>query len=175
MNEFFGAVGQAIENHSGRIDRFTGDGVLAVFGERDGLEQGCKNAANAVRAIDLALDRVNEKVAAEIGRPMQPSMGMHAGELVLGRVGLGQRASLAVFGPGADIPQRLAGLAEQKGWQLAVSVETARRAELGPIGAEQRAVLAGRCEAETPIELIGVLRSRDMEIGAVAERVLTAE
>jgi adenylate cyclase len=172
VNEFFGAVGHAIADHSGRIDRYLGDSVLAVFGEGSGLEQASKNTLHAARAIDLALDRVNEKVAAEIGRPMQACMGAHAGEMVLGRIGLGQGTHFAVLGSGVDIPQRLAELAEQQGWQLAISMEAAQRAGLGEIGAEQRAVLAGRSEAETPIELIGVVRSRDLVIGAESAATL---
>jgi adenylate cyclase len=169
MNEFFGAVGQAVEGHSGRVDHFLGDAVLAVFGEQRGLEQGCKDAVDAARALDLALDRVNEKVAAEIGRPMQASMGMHAGELVLGRVAFGQSARIAVLGVGADLPARLAAVAYQKSWQLALSMEVARSAGLNDAGAHHRAVLAAKGEAGAAIELVGVVRCRDIATGAMAE------
>jgi adenylate cyclase len=174
VNEFFVAVGQAIESHSGRIDRFLGDGVLAVFGEQRGLDQGCRDAVDAARAIDLALDRVNEKVAAEIGRPMQASMGVHAGEMVLGRVGLGHSARLSVLGLGVDISQRLAELAEQKGWQLALSAAAAQRAGVSVPDADCRAALTSRDGAGVATELIGVVRSRDIIVGAVAEPATTA-
>jgi len=172
MNEFFGAVGQAVEGHSGRIDRFLGDGVLAVFGEQRGLEQACRDAIDAARALDLALDRVNEKVSAEIGRPIQASMGMHAGELVLGRVAFGQGARLAVIGVGADLPARLAASAEQKGWQLALSMGAARGAGLSDADADHRAVLAVTGEAAA-IELVGFARSRDIAAGTAAEPAAT--
>jgi adenylate cyclase len=173
MNEFFGAVAQAIESHGGRVDRFLGDSVLAVFGEQGGLDQGCADAINAARALDLALDRVNEKVAAEIGRPMRASMGVYAGEMVLGRIGLpGGRVS--VLGLGADIPQRLAGFAGQNGWQLALSTEVARRAGVAASDADHRAVLAATSEAGVATELIGVIRSRDIAMAAVAAPAATA-
>lgn len=173
MNEFFGAVGQAVDGHCGRVDRFLGDGLLAVFGEQRDLERACRDAIDAARAIDLALDRVNEKVAAEIGRPMEASMGMHAGELVLGRIAFGKGARVAVIGVGADLPARLALAAEQQGWQLALSMEAARGAGLSDADANHRAVLAIG-EAGATVELVGVVRSRDIATGTVAEPAATA-
>ena len=40
LNEFFGATGKAITQHGGTIDKFLGDGLLAVFGQRNGPEEG---------------------------------------------------------------------------------------------------------------------------------------
>ena len=56
LNEFFAAAGSAIHTHGGWIDKFLGDGLLAVFGQRHGVEAGCRQALRAARAIDLALD-----------------------------------------------------------------------------------------------------------------------
>ena len=59
LNEFFGVVGAAITAHGGWIDKFLGDGLLAVFGQHDGVEAGCRQALRTARDIDLALDRIN--------------------------------------------------------------------------------------------------------------------
>ena len=59
LNEFFGVVGAAITAHGGWIDKFLGDGLLAVFGQRDGVDAGCRQALRTARDIDLALDRIN--------------------------------------------------------------------------------------------------------------------
>jgi adenylate cyclase len=174
LNAFFSAVGEAIESHDGRVDRFLGDGVLAVFGEQQGLEQGCKDAVNAARAIDLVLDRVNEQVAAEIGRPMQVAIGLHSGEMVLGRVHLGRSGDPSVLGPGVDIPQRLAGLAEQRGWQLALSSEVVRHIDVSSTGAAYRTTLAAKKEGDAAIELIGIARCRDITVGAAVKPAATA-
>ena len=79
LNEFFAAAGSAIHTHGGWIDKFLGDGLLAIFGQRHGVEVGCRQALRAARAIDLALDHVNAKLGAEIGRPLRVGMGIHAG------------------------------------------------------------------------------------------------
>ena len=63
LNEFFAATGSAIHAHGGWIDKFLGDGLLAMFGQSHGVEVGCRQALRAARAIDLALDHVNAKLA----------------------------------------------------------------------------------------------------------------
>jgi adenylate cyclase len=71
LNEFLTGIGGAVTEQHGRIDKFSSDSLLAVFGERDGLDAGCRQALRAARAIDLAMDRLNEKLAAD--RSVAPS------------------------------------------------------------------------------------------------------
>ena len=98
LNEFFAATGSAIHTHGGWIDKFLGDGLLAVFGQRHGVEAGCRQALRAARAIDLALDHVNAKLGVEIGKPLRVGMGIHAGPMLLGRIGYGEAVDLTVVG-----------------------------------------------------------------------------
>jgi adenylate cyclase len=164
LNEFFAATGQAIEDNFGRIDRFLGDGVLAVFGEQRGLDSGCRDALLAARAIDLALDRVNEKLAAEIGRPVQACIGISAGDVVQGRIAIGRSSRVAVVGFGVDLPERLAEIAAQKGWQLAMSVDAAERAGVIDLGVLDRATLGADGDTASAVDLVGVTRGRDLAI-----------
>jgi adenylate cyclase len=159
LNEFFAAAGAAIDQNHGWVDKFLGDGLLAVFGQQRGLEQGARDALRAARTIDLALDRFNEKVAAEIGRPVQVSIGVHAGSFVIGRVELGKTSVVSVVGLGADVAQRLAGFAETKGWQAALSFDAAKQAGVLDLG-ERQTLTAG---ANT-IDVIGIGRGRDIEL-----------
>ena len=167
MNEILGAVGQAIEGHAGRIDRFIGDGVLAVFGEQHGSDQGCRDALQAVRAMDIALDRVNDKIAAEIGRPVELGIGLHVGEIIAGHLDLGRASQFAVLGPGTELPALLAELAEARGWQFAMSMDVATRAGLQEIAGAVRDRLASP-EQGGEIDVFGVLRARDVSLDAGA-------
>ncbi|NPU14664.1 2Fe-2S iron-sulfur cluster binding domain-containing protein [Bradyrhizobium sp. 83002] len=161
MNEIFGAVSGAIEANAGRIDRFLGDGVLAVFGEQRGPDQGCRDALQAIGAIDLAMDRVNEKIAAEIGRPVELAIGVHVGEVVVGRLALGRMTRVAVLGTVTDVPARLAALAQRKGWQLALSGHAARAAGLHDVAGLAQETLAD-AEQGGDLDAVGVLRARDV-------------
>jgi adenylate cyclase len=162
LNEFFAVAGAAIDQNHGWVDKFLGDGLMAVFGQQRGQEIGCRDALLAARAIDIALDRLNEKVAAEIGYPVTASIGLHAGSFFLGRIGLGKISVLSVVGPGTEVPLQLAGAAEANGWQMALSMEAAQCAGVADLGARHAVAISG----STPrsIDMIGIARARDIAV-----------
>ena len=164
LNEFFAAAGAAIDQNFGWVDKFFGDGLLAVFGLKRGPQHGARDALRSARAIDLALDRLNEKVAAEIGRPVAVCIGIHAGSFVIGRIRLGSTSVVSVVGLGTDIAQQLAGLAETTGWQVALSIDAAKQAGMLDLG-ERRSLtlMAGM------IDVVGIARGRDIEVADVVE------
>jgi adenylate cyclase len=61
LSEFFSAMGSLIHAHGGLIDKFLGDALLALFGQHQGVEVGCRQVSQAARAVDLLLDHVNAK------------------------------------------------------------------------------------------------------------------
>jgi len=160
LNEFFGVIGSAISEHGGWIDKFLGDGLLAVFGQRDGVEVACRQALRTVRAIDLALDHINAKLEAEIGRPLQVGIGVDAGPLLLGRIGYGEAVDFTVIGNAVNVASRLEALSKEKGFQVVISREVARQAGWDP-GAEATMQVSVRGVA-APVEVIGIARGRDL-------------
>jgi adenylate cyclase len=160
LNEFFAVVGAAISAHGGWIDKFLGDGLLAVFGQRSGIEAGCREALRTARAIDLALDHINAKLESEIGRPLQVGIGVDAGPLLVGRIGYGDAVDFTVIGNPVNVASRLEAIAKEKGLQLVVSREVARHAGWEPDAAFMAEVKV-RGVAE-PVEVIGIARGRDL-------------
>jgi adenylate cyclase len=160
LNEFFAAAGAAIHTHGGWIDKFLGDGLLAIFGQRHGVEAGCRHALRAARAIDLALDHVNAKLAVEIGRPLRVGMGIHAGPLLLGRIGYGESVDMTVVGNAVNVASRLERVAKEQGVQIVMSSDVASYAgclnDAGPI------LIVKVRGVEQPMQLIGVSRGRDL-------------
>ena len=160
LNEFFAAAGAAIHTHGGWIDKFLGDGLLAIFGQHQGVEVGCRQVLRAARAIDLALDHVNAKLGIEIGRPLRVGMGIHAGPLLLGRIGYGEAVDLTVVGNAVNVASRLEAVAKQKGYQIVMSSDVARYAGcLSEAGATLTVNVRG---VEDPMEVVGVFRGRDL-------------
>ena len=164
LNAFFNAAGSAVTANGGFIDRVAGDGLYAVFGQKHGVEEGCRQALRAARAIDLALDHVNAVLASEIPRPMQVGIGIHTGTLLLGRVGYGEAVDLTAIGPAVKIAHMLEGVAKAKACQIVVS--------------EQAATLAGwpaldKSSADVQIEgasfpVVTLARGRDMPAAILA-------
>jgi adenylate cyclase len=143
--------------------------LLAVFGQQRGPGRGARDALRTARAIDLALDRLNEKVAAEIGRPVAVSIGIHTGSFVMGRIRLGSTSVVSVVGLGTDIAQQLAGLAETTGWQVALSTDAAKQAGVLDLGERRSLTLMARSGEAGTIDVIGIARGRDIEVAELVE------
>ena len=103
LNSFFAAVGQAIEATGGRVDKYIGDGSMAVFEHPSGLPGASQAAVEAVIAVDAELGTVNRQLADEIAEPLRLAMGLHGGRLVIGRIGWGAAALPTVIGPAVNI------------------------------------------------------------------------
>jgi adenylate cyclase len=166
LNEFFGAVGTAINTQGGRIDRFIGDSLVAVFGQRLGIEIGCRQALRAARAIDLALDFLNSRLEGELGRPLEVGIGVHYGPLLIGRIGFGESIDVTVIGQSVKIAEQLGNLAKEQGLQLVLSRDVARQAGWSGEGFESLIVdVPGE---ERPISAVGVPRGRDLPASILA-------
>jgi adenylate cyclase len=165
LNEFYAAVGTVITDHTGRIDKCFGDTVLAVFGQQHGLEAGCRQAVRAAHAIDVAIDRLNEKISAEIGRPVEVAMGIHAGRVFLGRIGYGNARELSVVGGVVDTSMQLKAFAQKSGHQIVLSAETARIAGLPASGSSQTVTLGTRDDgAAEAIDVFTITHGRNLPI-----------
>jgi adenylate cyclase len=160
LNEFFAATGRAITSNGGVIDKFLGDGLLAVFGRTNGPEDGCRQALQAARAIDLALDHFNARLESELVEPIRVGIGIHAGPLLLGRIGWGEAVDMTVIGHTVNAASRLEALTKQKNCQLVISREVADFAGWTEArGSGERIEVRGVAK---PIEIIAVTRGRDL-------------
>ena len=126
----FRGDGQAIERAGGRVDKFVGDGIMALFGLAGGpLRQRAPRAARRA-AMGEALDAAQPRP----GRGAWPSRCAWAsactsGPVIVGEMGYGGRAaSLTAIGDTVNIASRLEALTKDLGVQLVVSERLARRA-----------------------------------------------
>jgi adenylate cyclase len=166
LNQFFGAVGAAIVDNGGRIDKFMGDGLLAVFGQHTGVKSACRQALRTARAIDLALDEVNAKIESEIGTTLQVGIGLDAGPLLLGRIGFGEAVDYTVIGAPVNVASRLEGLAKEKSLQVMLSAGVAQQADWTP-AADFAGEIAVRGVTD-PVHVFGFKRGRDFPASILA-------
>jgi adenylate cyclase len=130
LNRLFAEVGEAIAGRGGRIDKYLGDGLMAIFGIEAGEAAGCRQALGAARDIDIALDALNAEIAAETGRPLRIGMGIDVGPLVIGRIGHPDTAMLTVVGTTVNAASRLEALTKEKSCQLIAAADVFRLAGL---------------------------------------------
>ena len=130
LNRYFAEMGRAVEEAGGRIDKFIGDGVMALFGLDRGVEAGCREALDAARTMGERLAHLNETLAHDLPEPLRIGIGIHAGPAIVGEMGWGRAVSLTAVGDSVNTASRLEGLSKTYGAELVVSEAVVRRAGL---------------------------------------------
>lgn len=123
LNQYFQAMGQAIEAHGGYLDKFLGDGVMALFGLESEIGPACRQALTAVQAMSRQLDLLNEQLAADLPAPLQIGMGLHCGHVIVGEMGYKHAKGLTAVGSAVNIASRLENATKEHACQLIVSDE----------------------------------------------------
>jgi class 3 adenylate cyclase len=120
--------------HGGHVDKFMGDGMLAVFGASG---DGPDHAARAVAAARDLREGIKGFNAGRAGEsPLKLGMGIHTGRLVSGIVGGGRKMEFTVIGDTVNTASRLESLTKDKGVDLLLSESTRAAAGLQaePVG-----------------------------------------
>jgi adenylate cyclase len=137
LNRYFAAMGRAVESAGGRVDKFVGDGIMALFGVTEDVEAGCRAALAAARLMSLHLVELNEALRAELTEPLRIGIGIHAGPAIVGEMGYGSASSITAIGDSVNTASRLEGLAKEYGAELVVSDEVISRARFDLPGARR--------------------------------------
>ena len=140
LNQYFRAMGQAIEEQGGRVDKFIGDGIMALFGVDREPAIACREALAATRAMALALEGLNEHLAHDLREPLRIGIGLHAGPVILGEMGYRRATSLTAVGDTVNVAARLEALTKEFDVQLVVSARLAESAGVDLSAAELREI-----------------------------------
>jgi adenylate cyclase len=140
LNDFFAEMVAIVDHHHGIINKFLGDGFLALFGAP--LEDP-KAAVNALAAARGMLDAVDAWNKARPDNALRVGIGVHIGEAVTGTVGSPQRKEYTVIGDTVNLAARLEQLTKETGARLLVS-SSVHEATTGADGATDLGPLAIR-------------------------------
>jgi adenylate cyclase len=127
LNEVQGAFARAVQNHGGTVDKFLGDGMLAVFGAPEPLDDHASRAIEATIEIRRAINAVNERRAKEKQGTLKIGVAVHSGPVVAGCIGSGARLEFTVIGDTVNTASRLEGATKDKGTDVLISGDTAKR------------------------------------------------
>jgi len=125
LNRVQGELAEIVQRHGGTVDKFMGDGMLAVFGAPEPQDDHAVRALRAVSEIVGAVLRIDAEGAARV----RIGIGVHSGEVVSGCLGSGVRLEFTVIGDTVNTASRLEALTKEKGAVALVSDETLRRAQ----------------------------------------------
>jgi adenylate cyclase len=165
LNLFLGRMAEAIEDSGGHVDKFMGDGIMAIFGMDTTPEVGARQAITAARAMGGDLDSLNQSLRDDLPEPLAMGIGIHTGPAVLGRVGAprksGQIAPLTALGETVNIASRLEAKTKDLGVQLVVSAHTMTVSGLKPRPSDKVAQTKIR-GLSTPIKIYALPRALDL-------------
>ena len=128
LNRYCELVGEAVEQAGGYLDKFIGDGAMALFGLASTPEAACRQALAAAAQIGRSLEAMNTEFAAELGEPLRIAMGLHTGPGIVGDMGYGQAIRLTAVGDGINVASRLEGEAKDLDVEAVISTALLRRA-----------------------------------------------
>jgi adenylate cyclase len=140
LNTIFALMVASIDRHHGIVNKFLGDGIMAIFGAPLDDGNACKNALEAALEI---LSGVDAAVASGHLQPTRLGIGVHAGPVVIGDIGSPQRKEYTVIGDVVNVASRVEALNKELGSRLLVTEEVWRAGGEG-LESRERAPLTVR-------------------------------
>jgi adenylate cyclase len=145
LNRYFEEMGQAIEAAGGQVDKFIGDGLMALFGLDMSSPQASNQALVAARLMSLRLAELNCALAPNLDIPLRMGIGIHKGPAIVGEMGYGRTRSLTALGDTVNVASRLQALSKSHQCELVVSEDLLRSAGLDlPDEARREMEIRGR-------------------------------
>lgn len=121
LNRYFEDTVAIIHRHGGSVVCFMGDGIMAVFGAPNSLQNPCANAFAAGREMLESVTEFNAKHRLAGEQPVEIGVGLHAGPAVIGHVGSSTRHDYTAIGDVTNVASRLEGLTKEAGYRMVCS------------------------------------------------------
>jgi adenylate cyclase len=168
LNQYFKAMGDAIERQGGHIDKFIGDGIMALFGLEREAGQACHQALAGARAMSGALDQLNHRLANDLREPLRIGIGLHVGPVILGQMGYGRATTLTAIGDTVNVASRLEALTKEVAVELVVSSRLAEAAGIDLGGFEERRIEIRGRQRPLRVRLVGDARTLPLDVESAA-------
>ncbi len=161
LHRHLSAMAEVVLEHGGTIDKFAGDGVMAVFGAPDPMPDHPDRALRCAMAMQARQQQLNWENWAEGVPPLGVGIGVNTGVVIAGTIGGGGRLEYTVLGDAVNLAQRLQ--SEAAAGEILAAATTARAAAsiaTEPIGTRQ---VKGRKES---VETFRVVTPDTVEPGS---------
>ncbi|POF33028.1 adenylate/guanylate cyclase domain-containing protein [Roseibium marinum] len=140
LNSYLDQASAAIRAEGGYVDKFIGDGIMAIFGMDCDTATGARQALGASKRIESVMKALEAEKGPQFRDPIRLGIGLHLGPAILGRIGAagtdGTRGGLTALGDVVNTASRLETENKIHGSFLAVSKAVIDAAEAEVSGAE---------------------------------------
>jgi adenylate cyclase len=133
LNDFLRVMVHAVEeHHSGMVNKFLGDGFMALFGAGGETDAHADEAVHAAGEMLAHLRELNEELAARGDEMMCIGIGLHTGPAIIGSIGSPERLEFTAIGSTVNVASRIESLTKVVGETVLLSDAT-RAALKGPV------------------------------------------
>ncbi|PYV09474.1 MAG: hypothetical protein DMG23_10735, partial [Acidobacteria bacterium] len=124
LNEFFTQMTDLLFENGGTLDKYLGDGIMALFGAPIARVDDIPQAVKTAIEMQCALERLNNVWMARGQRPLRMGIGVNTGQVTAGNIGSTRRMDYTVIGDAVNVAARLC--AHAAGGQILISESTFR-------------------------------------------------
>ena len=132
LREFHGRMEKAVFDHHGTLDKFLGDGLMITFGTPSTSPDDAKNAIACAGAMQKSIQNWNDERQKSNRAPVQLSIGLHYGDVILGDIGSERRMEFAVLGDVVNVSSRLEAMTRDMGASIIASTAVIEAAGTNP-------------------------------------------
>ena len=152
LNLYFTAMSEIIFAHGGTLDKYIGDGLMAIFGAPNATPEDAANAVKTAAAMQNRMISLNEELEAKGFGQIAVGIGLHTGEATIGYIGSEKRSEYTAIGDTVNLAARLESNA--KGGQILISEATMQASEnLFPLVAQEPLTVKNRLQPVTLFEV----------------------
>ena len=161
MVELVSCGAAVVQRYGGTMEKFTGDGLMALFGAPVALEDHAIRACIAALAIQEEINRLAAEVARRDGVALRLRVGLNSGRVVAGEIGSGV-AGYAAIGEQVGLAQRMESAAPPGGVMLSES--TAGLVEHAAVLADTELVVIKGKDNPVPARRLVAIQPRQVAV-----------
>jgi adenylate cyclase len=164
LNEYLSRMTSVVFGNGGTLDKFIGDGIMAVWGNvrSFGMAEDAKNCARAALGMRRELRQLNQKWREQGRMGFGMGIGINHGEVIVGNIGSQERMDPTVIGDSANLASRIEGLTRIYGLDILVG---ASAAELVRDEVHLRSVARVQVKGKSkPVDVFTFVGARNEEI-----------
>jgi adenylate cyclase len=163
LNQFFAEMSEALIETDGHYAQFSGDGLMALYGLKSEVDQGCRDAIQGGIKMIERLAALNERLVNEVKEPLKMGIGIHCIDAIVGTMGPPTAQNFSAIGDDINVTARLESLTKEYGVPLIVSEAAAKCAGLDVSGLPQhQADVRGR---DGDITIYTIAEPKDLTLG----------
>ncbi len=126
LNEYLTAMTEVIFRHGGTLDKYLGDGLMAIYGAPIHLPDHVQRAIQTAVDIQEVIDGLNRSWAEKGEPPLKIGVGINTGSVLVGNVGSPERMDYTVIGEDVNLASRVEGLTKTFGALVIISERSVR-------------------------------------------------